>query len=326
MKTIAAFKMALDVFSRLIKDIKAESEEGYKVALSDATTKMADTLKQLRSIDSIMVPIKTMDESTFSLEESTALFQNIIECGKQRKQLSVVFTGAYTTQIIQRCRFVIPEYVNFEETPHVLIEHHRGWEDFAVRMMNQIAFGCLLSLPLGKVRINFVNPSFSNKACLFSGTVSSEICRTYIERREIDTFIDSLTNRLMNKLKEGPKGIEGLPDYEIVFLLDYPYMFEGITEQMKFLNEQGSQAGIHFIVLENSMYSFENKRSYDILKHWQLYARFNTFYGGEEEDYDTKITSTYELTGQPELLKLCFELLNGSIEGVTSCNVAATHT
>lgn len=160
MKTIAVFKRALDVFSRLIKDIKTESEEEYKVALSDATTKMADILKQLRSIDPIMVPIKTMDESTFSLKKSTDLFHNIIECGKQRNQLSVVFTGAYTTQIIQRCRFVIPLYVNFEETPHVLIEHHRGWEDFAVRMMNQIALGCLLSLPLGKVRINFVNPSF----------------------------------------------------------------------------------------------------------------------------------------------------------------------
>lgn len=326
MKTIAAFKIALDVFSEQITDIKAESEEGYNSALSDAIAKIIDALKQLRSIDPIMVPIKTMDESTFSLEESTALFHNIIECGKQRKQLCVVFTGGYTSQIIQRKRFVIPQYVNFDETPHVLIEHHYNWEDFAIRMMNQIALSSLLSLPIGKVRVNFLNPSYSNKASFFSGAVSSNICKMFIDIREIDAFIDSLINRLKNKLKGGSKGIEGLPDYEIVFLVDYPYMFDGITDKMRILIEQGNQAGIHFIVLENSSYSSENKNSYDILSHWQLFARFGTSYGGEEEDYDKKITSTYELSKQPELLKLCFDYLNGNVENVTSCNAAATYT
>ena len=83
MKTIAAFKIALDVFSEQITDIKAESEEGYNSALSDAIAKIIDALKQLRSIDPIMVPIKTMDESTFSLEESTALFQISLNAGSK---------------------------------------------------------------------------------------------------------------------------------------------------------------------------------------------------------------------------------------------------
>lgn len=65
MKTIAAIKLVLDAFTEQIRNINAESEEGYRSALSDSTSKIIDALKQLRSIDPIMVPIVTMDESTF---------------------------------------------------------------------------------------------------------------------------------------------------------------------------------------------------------------------------------------------------------------------
>ena len=315
MKTIAAFKIALDVFSEQITDIKAESEEGYNSALSDAIAKIIDALKQLRSIDPIMVPIVTVGESVFSLEESTPLFHKIIECSKQRKQLGMVFTGACAAQVIQRYRFSIPKYVNFEETPHVLIQPYQDqvWEDFAIRMMNQIVLGCLLSLPLGKVRINFVNPSLSNKAGLFTGNVSQEICRSIIDKKEIEVFVDSLTNRLKNFIKSGIKKIEGQPDNEIVVLLDYPYMFDNITEEMRLLVEQGGQIGIHFIVLKDLRQSFENKDSYDILSNGQLFAEFDAFDNAKKEDYDTKLTSTYELPSQPELLKLCLDYLKAGV-------------
>lgn len=315
MKTIAAFKIALDVFSEQITDIKAESEEGYNSALSDAIAKIIDALKQLRSIDPIMVPIVTVGESVFSLEESTPLFHKIIECSKQRKQLGMVFTGACAAQVIQRYRFAIPKYVNFEETPHVLIQPYQDqvWEDFAIRMMNQIVLGCLLSLPLGKVRINFVNPSLSNKAGLFTGNVSQEICRSIIDKKEIEVFVDSLTNRLKNFIKSGIKKIEGQPDNEIVVLLDYPYMFDNLTEEMRLLVEQGGQTGIHFIVLKDLRQSFENKDSYDILSNGQLFAEFDAFDNAKKEDYDTKLTSTYELPSQSELLKLCLDYLKAGV-------------
>ena len=323
MKTIAAIKLVLDAFTEQIRNINAESEEGYRSALSDSASKIIDALKQLRSIDPIIVPIVTMDESIFSLEKSTPIFHKIIECSRQRKQLGMVFTGACAAQVIQRYRFAIPKYVNFEETPHVLIQPYQDqvWEDFAIRMMNQIVLGCLLSLPLGKVRINFVNPSLSNKAGLFTGNVSQEICRSIIDKKEIEVFVDSLTNRLKNFLKSGIKEIEGQPDNDIVVLLDYPYMFDNITEKMRLLVEQGAQTGIHFIVLKDLRRSFENKDSYDILSNGQLFAEFGAFDNAKKEDYDTKLTSTYELATQPELLKLCLDYLNDDID-----NKANQHT
>ena len=314
MKTIAAIKLVLDAFAGLIRNTGS---------LSDSTSKIIDALKHLRSIDPIMVPIITMNESSFSLKDATTLFHKIVECSQQRKQLSMVFTGASGAQVIQRYSFAIPKYVNFEETPHVLIWPYQdqGWEDFAVRMMNQIILGCLLSLPLGKVRINFVNPSLSNKASLFSGIASSGVCRTLIDKTEIENFADSLINRLKNVLKSGSSRIEGEPDYEIIVLLDYPYMFDDITEKMRLLIEQGSQIGVHFLVMNDLRRSFVKKDSYDILSQKQLFAEFGGFENAKQGDYDKILSFTYELATQPELLKLCLDYLNDDID-----NKANQHT
>lgn len=316
MKTIAAVKLVLDAFAEQIRNIDAESEGEYNSVLSDSKSKIIDALKQLRSIDPIMMPIITMDESTFSSEEATTLFHKIVERSKQRKQLSMVFTGTCAAQVIQRNSFAIPKYVNFEETPHVLIRPYQdqGWEDFAVRIMNQITLGCLLSLPLGKVRINFINPSLSNKARLFSGIVSSGICRTFVEKMEIESFMDSLLNHLKDVLKCGTSSMEGEPDYEIVVLLDYPYMFDDITAKMRLLIERGSQIGVHFLVMNDLRRSFEKKDSYDILSHKQLFAEFGGFDNAKRGDYDKILSFTYELASQSELLKLCLDYLNGDIE------------
>jgi hypothetical protein len=48
-----------------------------------------------------------------------------------------------------------PQFVDFKTKPHVLIHPYedQGWEDFAVKMMNQILLGCLLTMPKGTVRI-----------------------------------------------------------------------------------------------------------------------------------------------------------------------------
>ena len=286
MKTIAAIKLVLDAFAGLIRNTGS---------LSDSTSKIIDALKHLRSIDPIMVPIITMDESSFSLEDATTLFHKIVECSQQRKQLSMVFTGASGAQVIQRYSFAIPKYVNFEETPHVLIWPYQdqGWEDFAVRMMNQIILGCLMSLPLGKVRINFVNPSLSNKASLFSGIASSGVCRTLIDKAEIENFADSLINRLKNVLKSGSSRIE----------------------------EQGSQIGVHFLVMNDLRRSFVKKDSYDILSQKQLFAEFGGFENAKQGDYDKILSFTYELATQPELLKLCLDYLNDD-----SDNKANQHT
>lgn len=320
MKTISAIKKASEVFEKEIRDICAETKEEYQKSISQTVEQQILLLKRIREIDPILAPLLLRDETLFAEEEATNLFNRIIECSKNRKRLNMVFTGACASHVIQRYSFAIPKYINFDEVPHVLIWPYedQGWEDFAVKMMNQIILGSLLALPLGKVRISFFNPSLTYKANFFIGKIPSEICRTFVDKIEIKSFTDSLTNRLKSYLRSGKSGIEGLPDYEIVALLDYPYMFDGLTEDMRLLIEQGGQTGIHFLVTNDLRRNFENEDSYDILDQKNLFADFGAYNNAKQEDYDQILTSTYELASQPELLNKCFEYLNeGRKEGVS---------
>lgn len=315
MKTISGIRTTIDLLEedvRLLCDVKKLSDDDYKKKLGKLLNKYLDIFKALRSIDPILVPLLTKEESTFTNEEASVLFKKILDCSRKREKLDIVFTGACASYVIQRNSFAIPKFINFANVPHVLIRPYQdqAWEDFAVRMMNQIVLGSLLSLPLGKIRTTFINPSLSHKASYFTGKVSSEICRTFIEIKEIDSFIDSLTNRLKNYLRNGKSGIEGDPDYELVVLLDYPYMYDDITEKMRLIIDQGSQAGIHFIVLNDLRRAFDKKDSYDILSQKQLFAEFGAFDVAKQEDYDIIYTFTYELASQPALLDLCFKYLN----------------
>lgn len=322
MKTLSGIRTATDLLEQQVCLLCAEkiSDGEYKEKLDRLLYDQQSIFKNLRMIDPILVPILTKGESTFTDDEASVLFDKIIECSKKREKLSMVFTGACASYVIQRQYYSIPKYINFEKTPHVLIRPYQdqGWEDFAVRMMNQIVLGCFMSLPLGKIRTTFINPSLSQKASLFTEKVSPEICRTFIEKKDIDSFIDSLIDRLKSCIQKGNARIEGLPDYELVVLLDYPYLFDDITENMRLIIERGNQAGIHFIVLNDLRRAFDNKGTYDILSQKQLFADFGAYDIAKQEDYDQIQTLIYELVSQPALLDLCFKHLNKSPEDTTS--------
>lgn len=321
MKTIYGIKFALDFFEEQVCYWSHEkSDEKYKEKLCEIEDLQMVLFKALRKVNPIMVPLITKDESTFSTEEATTLFNRIIECANFKKELDMVFTGACASQVIQRISFAVPKYINFKGIPNVLISPYKEqrWEDFAVRMMNQIILGSLLSLPLGKVRVNFINPSMSNKANLFIGNISFDLCRAFIDKNEIEAFVDSLTIRLKNYIKYGVKRETGQPDYDIIVLLDYPYMYDDITEKMRPLVEQGGQIGLHFIVLNDLRRSFEKEGTYDLLCQKQFFAEFGAYENAKQEDYDKIFTFTYELASQPELLKLCLNHLSAFIqEGTT---------
>lgn len=325
MKTLSGIKTAIDFLEQQVCLLCAEkrtSDDEYKDKLGGLLNEQMNIFKKLRMIDPILMPILTKEENTFTDEVASELFDKIIECSKKREHLSLVFTGACASYVIQRQFFAIPKYINFETTPHVLIWPYQdqGWEEFAVRMMNQIVLGCFMSLPLGKIRTTFINPSLSNKASLFVGKVSPEICRTYTEKKDIDSFIDSLTDRLKTYLQTGNARIGELPDNELVVLLDYPYLFDDITEKLRLIIERGNQAGIHFIVLNDLRRTFEKKDTYDILNQKQLFAEFGAYDIAKQEDYDQIHTLTYELVSQPQLLDLCFKHLSRGAEEPASAN------
>ena len=323
MQTLAIFDMIASAFAEMIKESDTSTIEAYEASLNNAKQKVIDLVQQFRDIDPILTPLLFSGEESVDESRIPEMIKAISKRVNFRKELGIVFTGTCFSKVIQREDMQFPKYVDFSNKPHVLIEPYKdkSWEDFAIKVMNQIILGCLLSLPKGKVRINFVNPSLSNKSTTISNNLSSDIWKIFIEKKEIQDFTTSLTNRIKETLRNGVK--PETPSYEIVVLLDYPYHFDSLTEDMRLLIEQGQQAGIHFIVLNDLRRSFESKQSFDILSlkdnYFQEFWAFNI---AQKEDYDNTLFWTYQICDQPALLQACFAYLNSDIEEETTSESA----
>lgn len=315
MQTLAIFDMIASAFAEMIKNSDTSTKETYETSLKNAKQKVIDMVHQFRDTDPILAPILYAGEKSVDESRIPRMVKAIAKRADYRKELGVVFTGTCFSKIIQRLEMQFPKFVDFSGKPHVLIEPFKdqGWEDFAVKVMDQIILGCLLSLPKGKVRINFVNPSLSSKSTTFSNNLSSDVCRIFIEKKEILDFTTSLTNRIKETLRNGVKS--EIPSYEIVVLLDYPYHFDSLTEDMRLLIEKGQQAGIHFIVLNDLRRSFENEKSFDILSLKEHYFQeAGAFNMAKQENYDYTLFWTFQISDQPALMQACFDYLKSDIE------------
>jgi hypothetical protein len=303
-------------FESQIRKIEAGTEASYNAELETIKTELYANVKKLRFLHPLMMPIIMPDESQFDEVTAGRLLDAMKKQANNKKVLDVVYTGACASRVIQRYRVPIPKYINFAEKPHVLIEPYKddGWERFAVNMMTQIILGCLMSLPKGKVRINFVNPSLSDKAKAFTQNLIPNLCRISIDKSEVENLIESLQNRIKRVLK-GEDFDESEPLYEIVILLDYPYMFDGFSDKMRVLVEQGKQAGIHFIVLNDLRKSFIQATSFDVLSLKNAYFQeFGAFNNPKKEDFNNSLFTTYEIREQPALFQACLDYLGADME------------
>lgn len=322
MRTLAVYDMIASAFAEKIKNSDTNSKEAHEASLKKAKQEVEDMVRQFRDIDPILAPILLSEESSVDKTRIPKIIKTIEKRAELRKELGVVFTGTFFTKVIQRERMDFPKYIDLSAKPHVLIEPYKdqGWEEFAVKVMNQILLGCLLSLPKGKVRINFVNPSLSNKSAALSSKLPSDICKIFIEKKEIQDLAESLTSRIKETLRKGAK--PEMPAYEIVVLLDYPYKFDSFTEDFRILIEQGQQAGIHFIVLNDLRRIFESKQSYDILSLKEYFQEFGAFNVAKEEDYDNTLFWTYQICDQPALLQACFDYITCDTKENSSTELA----
>lgn len=311
MQTLAFYDMIASAFAEIIKNSDTSSKEAYETSLSQAKQELAELMQQFRDIDPILAPILLSAEKSVTDNRIPDIIKAIAKRAELRERLGVVFTGTCFSKVIQREEMQFPKYIDFSNKPHVLIEPYKdqAWEDFAIKVMNQIILGSLLSLPKGKVRINFVNPSLSNKPKTISNNLPSDICRIFFDYKEIQDLSIYLTNRIKETIKNDSK--PEVPAYEIVVLLDYPYKFDNQMENLRLFIEQGQQAGIHFIVLNDLRRTFDSKQTFDILSLKENYFQeFGAFNLAEKEEYDHTLFRTYQLCEQPALLQACFDYLN----------------
>lgn len=322
MQTLAAYDMIISAFIDMLKKADTSTKEAYESSLRDSINKIHEWIKRFRKIDPIQSPVLINGESTIDNLLATQLVDRISECAKNRSQLNAIYTGTSYTKMVQEIIIEVPRYVDITSKPNILVGPYAASESEknAIRILNQIVMGALLSLPKGEVRVNIINPSYSDKAELLIKYLPRELCITYTDPSEIKELLESMMGRIKDYLKSG--GIVSQAKYELLVLLDYPYQYDGLTERMRLIVQQGKQAGIHFIVLNNLRYNLESKDAFDILSlkddyFHEIVVVDNSITEGANNIF---LFKTYELCKQPDLLQSCFDYLNNS-ESITQRNI-----
>ena len=314
MRTLAVYDMIASAFLDMLNKADSSTKEAYESSMRESINKVQEWIKRFRKIDPIQSPILFNGETTVEKSLATELIDRISECAKNRSQLEAIYTGTSCTKIVQELNIEVPRYVDITSKPHILLGPYASSESEknSVKVLNQIVMGAMLSLPKGEVKVNIINPSYSDKAELLIKNLPRELCIMYTDPDEIKELLESMKGRIKDYLKNG--GIVQQAKYELLVLLDYPHQYDGLTERMQLIVQQGKQAGIHFIVIEDLRYTLESKDSFDLLSFRDDYFHEievvdNKKTGKSEDDF---LFRTYELCEQPELLKLCCDYLNDS--------------
>ena len=309
--TIAAMDLFAKALEQKIRAIQANSKEEQDKQLEEVRMTFMRLMARLSVLDFFKLP-------TFDIGDKTVqskIIDEIINGSASKNDLGLVFTGTQILNVVGRLVFPIPKFVDFNSRPHVLIEPYKDddWEGFATRMMNQLVLGCMMSMPRGQVRVNFINWGWSDKSSMLKQNLPETLCRVCLEEEEVETLVDELTDRIYSFLKNG-KIPSGLPAVELLVLLDYPEDYDDITDDLRTIVESGPQAGIHVIVLNDLRLSFENTKNkpFDLLslkgKYFQEFGIFNNV---KAETYDHAIFNTYEWKELPWMQEAFFDYLKG---------------
>ena len=153
MQTIAFYDMLKSVFEDRIRKIDADTKELYRASVEDVKKDVSEIAKEFRHVDPIMAPYLLPAFGEIDETEIPMLIERAKVRAKNRHGLGLIYTGTSSTMVIQRTAIHYPKFIDTTSKPHVLIKPYtdKTWEDFAVRMMNQIVLGCLMCMPKGFV-------------------------------------------------------------------------------------------------------------------------------------------------------------------------------
>ena len=248
MKTILAIDMLVKHFEQCVRDIKAETKEAYDKALNEAVDETWKLAVRISNLDPIILPIMPGTES------QDAEIKRIASEAAKRTCLPPIYTDTTCNIGIQNVALFIPKYVNFSETPGVAIKSGNGWEEFAQQKMTHLLMCVLLSMPLGKVRLHFIDLNFSGKAQFFIDNFDRSVCEVCLDVSSAEHQAKSLKEKMAQRLR----GELSDDSYDFVVFLDFLNDYNKIGNAYSQIIEKGALANIHTIFINNGQNLEEN--------------------------------------------------------------------
>ena len=240
-KTIAATDMLVKYLEHRIRNIKADTKEAYDIERGEIVDELKQLAERISNIDPIILP--RLPKADLQDE----VIRNIASAASKRTTMPPIYTDTTCNIGIQNIAVCLPKYVNFSETPGATIYGINGLEEFAQKKMTHLLMSVLLSMPLGKVRLHFIDLNFSCKAQFFIDNFDRSVCNIYCDVQSAKGLAESLKTKMAQRLR----GELSDNIYDFVVFLDFLNDYNNIGNAYRQIIEKGAFANIHTVFILN---------------------------------------------------------------------------
>lgn len=305
MKTILAIDMLVKHFEQRVRDIKAETKEAYDKALNEAVDETWKLAVRISNLDPIILPIMP------GIESQDTEIKRIASEAAKRTCLPPIYTDTTCNIGIQNVALFIPKYVNFSETPGVAIKSGNGWEEFAQQKMTHLLMCALLAMPVGKVRLHFIDLNFSGKAQFFIDNFDRSVCEVCLDVSSAERQAESLKEKMAQRLR----GELSDDSYDFVVFLDFLNDYNKIGNAYSQIIEKGALANIHTIFINNGQNLEENVYN-PILSNEDRFCPIDGYTKlPKDYKYDRSLTfAALSFAKDSDFRRKCIDYLNSGVQ------------
>ena len=280
MKTIKAIKLLLEEYKQHVERIVARSKTDYDKQVKAAQAETMGKLKKLSMLFPDLMPAD--NESNMSEKDMEIMLANLKRRVEMKYSARLLPSVETLRDEIYGTEFNTPAFIEWQgatsKEANFVIDYDKSNVKDAISAMNYLVGNMLLSLPIKRVHLNFVDLNFTGAAQLFTKNLDKSLYRDLIvDTQQLNDFCKEMQQRMVTVLQECGNLVEYNEQnktyrypYEIVVLLDYPNMYDYVAQQLAALFENGHKGGIYFVVLHNTDIkpSNQNKSLIDMTDHY----------------------------------------------------------
>lgn len=281
-----------------LQNADTSSEEKYNAVVDECNQELLEFICRMREIDPLLVPLTFVNENYPSNLQIEKFIQSISDRANNRRKLDYVFAGCCVTREIQKRIWRFPTFINFKETPNIGIypKENNCHPRIISETLNQVLLSCLVSLPVGLVKVHLIDPQCSNMASYLTQIVQSDLWKIYHEDEEIYALWDCLTDYM--KSDSSNRTSKGRYITHLIVILEYEH--NSYERSTRLLRECGSQYGVHFIYASTKNLLMERN---DVIIDEHYFFK-------NDKDEANLLFKPYKLINSPELVLACSNYLN----------------
>ena len=296
------YNKMMSAYIEKLQNADTSSEDGYIAIVDECNRELLEFISKVRKTDPLMIPITFANENYLDKVQETEFIQNISNRAKMRRTLDFVYSGKYKKVEIQENTWKIPVYINFNKTPNFKIcPKENGYCSYRKigKTLNPIILACYMSLPVGSLKVHFIDPTDSGLANDISQIVPSALYKVYKKQEEIYALWDLLSEQIKSESQSGNDRFIN----HIVVILESGYLPHSKMSGTQFLRECGPQCGVYFIDVSHNSSFYNSRTDVPVDK---------SHIGNSESsgDNDRVLIEPYNVFNSPRLLLACTKYLN----------------